>query len=323
MVAGATLDLNGVNVAVGSLAGAGAIVNSGAAVTLTIHGGSFGGVISGPIAVDIGQTTVLQGANTYTGGTTIDSGQNLYLAGGGRIAGAIIANGALFNQVAAGQVTLGAISGSGVLWQTGASTLVLNQVSSFTGGANIFAGRVSIGSGAALGTGAVLVYGAELAASATVTVSNLLTMQSTDTIAAATGKILTLTGGGNLFWDASSAPLTVTFGDGLNRGTVLLAESGLSVDPTQTIHIKVASGVLQIGDSLFLHVTEASQDVRIATGATLDLGGFPLVVSNLTSMGVITNSTASLGVLRTQKTSFIAGTVTGALALVVLKASPP
>jgi autotransporter-associated beta strand protein len=315
--AGAQIDLNGVSATMDNLQGSGTIVDSGAATTLAIQGGTFSGVISGPIAVEYNQSiVVLLGANTYTGGTTIDSGQALFLSGGGRIAGSMVDNGLLYNLDAAGQVVLGAISGTGGLVQDGASTLVLNQASTFSGGTNILAGRVSIGVGAALGTGAVVLDNAELQASATLTMPDDLTLRDTVTIAAATGKVFTLTGVGSLTWDSSNAPLTVIFGDGLDKGKVLIDSNGEEGNPVKAIHIEVAAGTLQVGDPLFASVT-ANSDMTVATGATLDLGGFSIATPNFTSTGTITNSAAGAASLQLTNFGAIGGTVTGKVNLYV------
>jgi autotransporter-associated beta strand protein len=78
VAAGATLDLNGFDQALGSLAGAGSVMLG--AATLTAGGNdattTFSGVISGAgglVKAGLG-TLTLTGANTYTGATTVDAG---------------------------------------------------------------------------------------------------------------------------------------------------------------------------------------------------------------------------------------------------------
>jgi fibronectin-binding autotransporter adhesin len=77
--AGATLDLGG-NPMTFPLQGEGAVIDSGAATTLTLAGANFSGSISGPLSLVAGGTDVLSGANTYTGATTIKPGGTLQLA---------------------------------------------------------------------------------------------------------------------------------------------------------------------------------------------------------------------------------------------------
>ncbi len=94
---GSTLDLNGNSASATSLAGSGAITNSGGAATLTASpSGSDGydGTISGPIALTMSGSgsLTLSGDNTYAGVTDVDSGAldvtgalagELDIAGGG------------------------------------------------------------------------------------------------------------------------------------------------------------------------------------------------------------------------------------------------
>ncbi|MFI5377705.1 MAG: autotransporter-associated beta strand repeat-containing protein, partial [Tepidisphaerales bacterium] len=109
-VAGATLDLNGNNQTIGSLAGGGTTggnvsLSSG---TLTVNGGSstsFGGVLSGTgggLALGGTGSLTLTNANTYTGGTTISGGT------------LVAANGAVGSATGPGTVTLngGTLAGS-------------------------------------------------------------------------------------------------------------------------------------------------------------------------------------------------------------------
>ncbi|MFZ0846570.1 MAG: autotransporter-associated beta strand repeat-containing protein, partial [Pseudolabrys sp.] len=77
------LNLGGFNQSIGSLAGAGTVTNNGSNAALTEGGDNssttFSGVIengTGTTAlVKVGSgTTILSGANTYTGGTTVSAG---------------------------------------------------------------------------------------------------------------------------------------------------------------------------------------------------------------------------------------------------------
>lgn len=80
---GAELNLNGKNETIGSLSGAGNVINSGAACTLTAGGNDGSTTFSGIISDGTGATAftkegtgalTLSGANTYTGATLINAG---------------------------------------------------------------------------------------------------------------------------------------------------------------------------------------------------------------------------------------------------------
>ena len=82
VAAGGTLDLNGVNQAVGDLSGAGVVTNTSIGATLTVGGDNtsqtFSGTLQdggGPLALTVvGGTLTLSGTNNYSGGTTVNGG---------------------------------------------------------------------------------------------------------------------------------------------------------------------------------------------------------------------------------------------------------
>jgi len=79
-VSGGSVDLNGTNVSVPTLSGAGGIItNSGSNVAFTIQSGTYGGTITdGAGTVNLVKATsgvlALTGTNTYSGGTTLSGG---------------------------------------------------------------------------------------------------------------------------------------------------------------------------------------------------------------------------------------------------------
>lgn len=119
----------------------------------------FAGAINGTGAVrQIGTgTTILSGANSYTGGTTIAAG-TLQLGDGGTsgaIVGDVVNNGTLaFNR--SDDVTFtGAITGTGGVTQIGNGSTTLNDHNSYEGGTTIEAGTLA-GSAASFGSGTIL-----------------------------------------------------------------------------------------------------------------------------------------------------------------------
>ncbi|MGH6796860.1 MAG: autotransporter-associated beta strand repeat-containing protein [Roseiarcus sp.] len=200
--AGATLDLGGFGLSLTNLLGGGAVIDSGAAATLTLAAANFSGAISGPLSLVAGGAVTLSGANTYTGTTTINSGDSLQLGVGGATgsigAGAISDAGTLSIDRNNAITLTNSISGAGSLQQLGTGVTSINTANTYIGGTTLSAGTLAIGNGAALGTGTLTFANGELLATATATFANVLNLSasgSTTTFAAAHGATLTMTGG--------------------------------------------------------------------------------------------------------------------------------
>ncbi|WP_395753761.1 autotransporter-associated beta strand repeat-containing protein [Prosthecobacter sp.] len=157
--ANATLEINGANASIGSLAGSGIVQNNAAtAATLTMGGNNtdtiFSGIIrdggAGALSLEKAGTgtMTLTGANTYSGTTTIDAGV-LQLGSGGTTGvlgtGAVTNNAQLIVNRSNAITVANAISGSGSLTQAGTGTTTLSGSSSYTGGTTINAGVLSVG----------------------------------------------------------------------------------------------------------------------------------------------------------------------------------
>ncbi len=163
-----------------------AAITTTRSVTLNAAGGTFetaadltlDGVVggAGTLSKAGSGTLVLNGTNTYTGGTVINGGTLEVSADAnlGNAAGALIFNGGTLHTTAsftsgrtatlnaAGgtfdadnltRLTLtNAISGVGALTKTGAGTLVLTGTNSYAGGTTIGAGTLQLGNGGATGS---------------------------------------------------------------------------------------------------------------------------------------------------------------------------
>ncbi len=306
VAAGGTLDLGGFNQTLLSLSGAGVVRNDGSTLaTLTIaNDGSpsdFTGVIMDGasqtgLAVSSG-TQMLEGANTYTGGTTVADGAALIVGGGGA-SGSIVGNVANDGILAFDRSDIftfnGVVSGSGALYQLGAGTTVLAADQTYTGGTNILGGTLQLGNGGTSGsvvgditdnatlafdrsdtytyanvvsgTGALNQLG-----SGTLVLSGANTYSGATTVAAGT---LTVTG-------SIVSPTEIMSGAMLNgTGTV----GAVTVDNGGTLGAgtNAAIGFVRInGDATFLpgsnyavRITSANQnDIAIVSGAANLAGG--------------------------------------------------
>ncbi len=254
VAAGATLDIAGFTSEVGSLAGAGTVIDSGAAGTLTTGRLGTSTTFSGLVADNGGALTLhkvgagtlsLTGANTYTGGTTLEAGTlavgdagalgsgTLSMAAGTTLA--FLGSFTLPNDVALGgavdptidtgtndDTMSGVISGGGTLTKEGSGTLTLTGVNTYTGGTVIAAGTL-VGSATSFGSGgladnAALVFNQATDAAFANPISGAGTLTKTG------GGTLDLTGVSTL-----SGPTAVSGGTLVVDGS--LANSAVTVGP--------------------------------------------------------------------------------------------
>lgn len=184
-----TLDLGGYDQAIGSLAGNGRVTNNGNSgiATLTVGGDGSSTTFSGSLEdgaqaqlaltkTGIG-TLVLDGAESYSGGTTVNGG-TLQLGAGGSLSPSggltvqsfgifdlnghsqtvaslsgsmgivALGSGALTVDQSSDTTYAGSISGGGSLIKTGTGSLVLNGVNTYTGLTTISGGIIEVGDAA-------------------------------------------------------------------------------------------------------------------------------------------------------------------------------
>lgn len=130
---------------------------SDAIVDLVGNGGSGG---SWALVKNAAGTTILTGANEYSGGTTVNSG--VLQGNTGSLQRNILNNAIVaFDQTGSGTYA-GAMSGTGALTKSGAGTVALSGTNTFTGGTTINGGLVNFSSGNNLGTGVITLNGGGL-----------------------------------------------------------------------------------------------------------------------------------------------------------------
>ena len=159
-----------------------------------------------------------------------------------------------------------------------------------------------------MGAGPVALSGGELLATANETLSNELDLSGSSTTAAADGTTLTETGFMNI-----SANSTLNFGSPGHDGVIIWKPGGDNV--TTPFTFNVVAGTLKAGSSLLaLAIHFGAQPTTVAAGATLDLGGFDLSLTNLLGGGAVINSGAAATL--TLAAANFSGAISGALSLV-------
>ena len=212
-------------------------------------------------------TLVLNGSNTYSGGTTISAGTLQVGTGGttGSILGDVVDNGALAFDRSNAVTFAGAISGTGSLSQIGTGTTVLTNNDTYTGGTTIGSGTLQLGNGGATGgiVGNVVDNGA-------------LVFNRSDTVTFGG----TISGSGSV--SQSGAGVTVLTGVNSYAGPTAISSGWLYVDGDQsgaTGPTTAASGTRLAGNGT------VGGNVTIADGATLAPGAVPTTPATLTING--------------------------------------
>ena len=292
-------------------------------------------------------TLILQGANSYSGGTLLTVGRiqvednlalgtgDLTMAGGTTLAAGLnnldIANDVI--TLGVGTVDIGAniftmsgvIAGAGSITKIGSGTLVLSVVNSYSGGTNLNAGTIRVGDNDALSTGLLtMAAGTSLqAGAASLNVTNAIAMQG-GALVDVNGELLSL--GGVI---SGSGPLSV-----IDSAAVSAAALVLSGVNTYTGGTVVTGTTLQVNENANLGnaaggITLAGGTLRTTTSfataraVTLGIGGGTLNVdigTTLTTTGVLSGTSltkAGGGVLALNANSYVGGTALNAGSIVV------
>ncbi|MDC1406212.1 autotransporter-associated beta strand repeat-containing protein [Akkermansiaceae bacterium] len=287
--AGATLDLNDLNLSVGSLANGGSTGGNIDLGTGTLTVGdlnastSYAGVISGTggLAKTGSGTQTLTGANSYTGTTTIDAG-TLEIGGAGTLGTASsntisIASGATLDYNSSATQTLnGVISGDGALILNGTGQLNLSVNNSFTGGVTVNDGILGLQNGGIGANGPLTVNGGLVSASI---------HDSFDDLA-----VSELSGSGGLI-EASRRTFTVNQATNTTYAGIIQDLNGIVSSGNGTTFTKIGSGTLTLtGDNTYSKTTNVN-------GGTLEVsGGLYSAGTNGVSSNINIGATGTLDV---------------------------
>ncbi|WP_181175673.1 autotransporter-associated beta strand repeat-containing protein [Mesorhizobium sp. B2-3-4] len=164
------------------------------------------------------------------------------------------------------------LSGDAQLVKSDRGTLVLSGANSYKGGTAVNGGTLQVSQDANLGdaAGALSFDGGTLATTGSFATSRAVNVMSSGTISTAAGTTLTLNGaltGSGTFNKAGQGTLLLTAADSVFAG------------PTA-----VQQGTLQAGA---VNVLGAGSAFAVASGATLDLGGFNQTVASLNNSGSV------------------------------------
>jgi len=223
-------------------------------------------------------TTVLTGANTYTGGTHIASG-TLQLGNGGAtgsVFGNVTNDGTLAIDRKDAYAFTGAISGGGAVRQLGAGTTTLSGTNTYTGGTTVQAGTLKAGgasafvqntaytvNGGTLDLGGWDLQASSLAGSGGTVALNAQTLTVNQVGDSAYAGAITGTGG-----------LAKT-----GAGVLTLSGTGSYTGATQ-----VGAGTLRAGAA---NTFSKASAFNVASGATLDLAGNSQTLASVTNAGTV------------------------------------
>jgi autotransporter-associated beta strand protein len=280
-----TLNVNGFNQEIGSLAGSGNVNLGAAAFTTGTNNAStiFSGVIAdgGSLIKSGTGTMTLTGANTYTGGTTINTGILQIGNGGatGSIAGDVANNATLaFNR--SDTLTLGGvISGAGALQQNGTGTLVLTGANTYTGTTTINSGTLQLGNGGTTGSiagnvtnNANLAFNRSNAVTFGGVISGIGAVQHNG------GGTTTLTGANSYTGGTTINAGTLQLGAGgsLAAGSALTVNAGGTFDlngQTQTVGSLAGAGNIALGGNFTAGTLTVASSNDLTFGGAITGGG--------------------------------------------------
>ncbi len=291
-ISAGTLQL-GSGAAAGSITGN--VVNNATLAFNRSDSSTFSGVVSGSgVLKQSGTgTTILTGANTYTGNTVIERGV-LQVGNGaatGAISGSVTNSGTLAFNRSDSYTYSGTITGTGSLKQIGTGTLILTGDSTYTGLTTIDSGTLQLGAGGTSGKlNSDIVNNAALIVDRSDDLSYDKKISGSGTFEKRGAGKLTVTGNNDYAGTTTISAGTLQIGNGGGTGSIngdIVNNSKLIVDRSNNIdftHVLSGTGTLEKQGTGSLTV---SGDNSAFSGATtVSAGG--LVVDGKLGTGTVT-----------------------------------
>ena len=280
----------------------------------------YSGVVSGSgsLAQTGAGTTVLTGANIYSGGTTISAGTlQIGNAGtSGSISGDVADGGTLAFDRTDAITFAGVISGTGSLSQTGPGTTTLTGANTYSGGTTISAGTLQIGDGGTSGAIAGDVTdNAKLAFDRSDTVTFAGVISGTGSLFQTGSGTTELTGANTYSGGTTISAGTLQIGNGGTAGAIagnVTDNATLAFDHSNTV---VFAGAISGTGAL----KQTGAGTTTLTGANTYSGGTTisagtLQIGNGGTSGSLTGNVADGGTLAFDRTDSLtyAGVISGA-----------
>ncbi len=296
----------------------GAIINNSSVIFNQTTTGIYAGIMSGSgsLTKQNSGTTILTGANTYTGGTTLSAG--VLQGTTTSLQGSITNNSSvIFNQTTTGTYA-GIISGSGSLTKQNTGTSILSNINTYTGGTIFSGGRLGASSDNNLGalSGTLTFNGGTLLSTAGFTSSREVKLIGNGTIEVS-GSPLIISGvvdGSGTLTKRGTGTLSLSGANTYSGGTSF---SGGTLSISSNNNLGNALGTLTFNGGTLLSTAgfTSSREVRLTGNGTVAVRGSPLTLSGvINGSGTLTKSdtgTLTLSGTNTYSggTSFSGGTL--------------